>query len=57
MSGHLDCFETVWGMVNEKYYDPAFGGEVTLDRASLLQGRDLQLEATVMAVQEAIPER
>jgi C-terminal peptidase prc len=26
MSGHLDCFETVWGTVNEEYFDPAFGG-------------------------------
>ncbi|HUT19558.1 MAG TPA: PDZ domain-containing protein, partial [Anaerolineae bacterium] len=26
MSGHLECFETVWGTVNEEYYDSTFGG-------------------------------
>jgi hypothetical protein len=57
MSGHLECFETVWGTVNEEYFDPAFGGEVTLDRTSLLQGRDSQLEAAIRAVQETVSER
>jgi hypothetical protein len=57
MSGHLECFETVWGTVNEKYFDLAFGVEVTLDRTSLLQGRDSQLEAAIRAVQETVSER
>ena len=26
MSGHLECFETVWRTVNEEYYDSTFGG-------------------------------
>jgi hypothetical protein len=57
MSGHLECFETVWGTVNEKYFDLAFGGEVTLDRTSLLQGRDAQLEAAIRAIRGASSER